>query len=70
MIVINGNIVAQGSQFSLDDVEVLTATVDIEEVCTPLQLMQMLNVTGAHIPLYFEQKHAGQPAVTICSSRS
>jgi NAD+ synthase (glutamine-hydrolysing) len=32
MIVINGNIVAQGSQFSLNDVEVVTATVDIEEV--------------------------------------
>ena len=31
MIVINGEIVAQGSQFSLNDVEVVTATVDIEE---------------------------------------
>ncbi|GAB1212982.1 hypothetical protein ATERTT37_002131 [Aspergillus terreus] len=31
MIVVNGNIVAQGSQFSLNDVEVVTATVDIEE---------------------------------------
>ncbi|GFF62319.1 glutamine-dependent NAD(+) synthetase [Aspergillus udagawae] len=34
MIVINGNIVAQGSQFSLKDVEVVTATVDIEDVRT------------------------------------
>ncbi|KAE8328923.1 hypothetical protein BDV39DRAFT_214172 [Aspergillus sergii] len=34
MIVVNGNIVAQGSQFSLNDVEVVTATVDIEEVRT------------------------------------
>ncbi|KAF7116328.1 hypothetical protein CNMCM5793_004494 [Aspergillus hiratsukae] len=34
MIVINGDIVAQGSQFSLKDVEVVTATVDIEEVRT------------------------------------
>lgn len=34
MIVINGDIVAQGSQFSLNDVEVVTATVDIEEVRT------------------------------------
>lgn len=33
MIVINGEVVAQGSQFSLNDVEVVTATVDIEEVC-------------------------------------
>ncbi|KAF7558860.1 hypothetical protein G7046_g5298 [Stylonectria norvegica] len=32
MIIVNGNIVAQGSQFSLNDVEVVTATVDLEEV--------------------------------------
>ena len=32
MIVINGRIVAQGSQFSLHDVEVVTATVDLEDV--------------------------------------
>ncbi|KAH0551526.1 hypothetical protein GP486_007257, partial [Trichoglossum hirsutum] len=32
MIIINGAVVAQGSQFSLKDVEVVTATVDIEDV--------------------------------------
>ena len=32
MIIINGEVVAQGSQFSLNDVEVVTATVDLEEV--------------------------------------
>lgn len=32
MIGVNGKIVAQGSQFSLQDVEVVTATVDLEEV--------------------------------------
>ncbi|KAH8685499.1 glutamine-dependent NAD(+) synthetase-like protein [Tricladium varicosporioides] len=32
MIIINGDIVAQGSQFSLADVEVVTATVDLEDV--------------------------------------
>ncbi|KAM0247869.1 hypothetical protein ACHAQJ_009685 [Trichoderma viride] len=32
MIMVNGEIVAQGSQFSLEDVEVVTATVDLEEV--------------------------------------
>ncbi|KAH3679911.1 hypothetical protein WICMUC_000654 [Wickerhamomyces mucosus] len=32
LIVVNGQVVAQGSQFSLDDVEVLTATVDLEDV--------------------------------------
>ncbi|KKA20102.1 NAD(+) synthase (glutamine-hydrolyzing), partial [Rasamsonia emersonii CBS 393.64] len=34
MIVVNGSILAQGSQFSLNDVEVVTATVDIEDVRT------------------------------------
>lgn len=32
MIAVNGRIVAQGSQFSLQDVEVVTATVDLEDV--------------------------------------
>lgn len=32
MIVINGDVVAQASQFSLNDVEVITATVDLEDV--------------------------------------
>jgi len=32
MIAVNGEIVAQGSQFSLEDVEVVTATIDIDEV--------------------------------------
>jgi NAD+ synthase (glutamine-hydrolysing) len=32
MIAVNGEIVAQGSQFSLNDVEVVTATLDLEDV--------------------------------------
>ncbi|KAJ3864611.1 hypothetical protein EV359DRAFT_40660 [Lentinula novae-zelandiae] len=32
LIAVNGRIVAQGSQFSLNDVEVVTATIDIEDV--------------------------------------
>ncbi|XP_073073405.1 glutamine-dependent NAD(+) synthetase isoform X7 [Manis javanica] len=32
MIAMNGSVFAQGSQFSLDDVEVLTATLDLEDV--------------------------------------
>ena len=32
LIALNGEIVAQGSQFSLDDVEVVTATVNLEDV--------------------------------------
>lgn len=32
MIAVNGTVIAQGSQFSLNDVEVVSATIDIEEV--------------------------------------
>ncbi|XP_066504175.1 glutamine-dependent NAD(+) synthetase [Hoplias malabaricus] len=32
MIAINGDLVAQGAQFSLDDVEVISATLDLEDV--------------------------------------
>ncbi|KAK0117771.1 glutamine-dependent NAD(+) synthetase [Cadophora gregata] len=32
LIVLNGKVLAQGSQFSLDDVEVITATIDLEDV--------------------------------------
>jgi len=32
MIVLNGDIVAIGSQFSLEDVEVVCATIDLEEI--------------------------------------
>jgi NAD+ synthase (glutamine-hydrolysing) len=32
LIVANGKVLAQGSQFSLNDVEVITATIDLEEV--------------------------------------
>ncbi|XP_068594886.1 glutamine-dependent NAD(+) synthetase-like [Brachionichthys hirsutus] len=32
LVAINGDIVAQGAQFSLDDVEVITATLDLEDV--------------------------------------
>ena len=32
LIVLNGRIIAQGTQFSLNDVEVVSATIDIEDV--------------------------------------
>jgi NAD+ synthase (glutamine-hydrolysing) len=32
IIAVNGRIVAQGSQFSLSDIEVVSATIDIEDV--------------------------------------
>lgn len=51
MIIINGRIVAQGSQFSLNDVEVITATVDLEDVrsfrCSPSRGLQ-----ATHAPSY------------------
>ncbi|KZZ88906.1 Glutamine-dependent NAD(+) synthetase [Ascosphaera apis ARSEF 7405] len=32
LIILNGDVVAQGSQFTLTDVEVITATIDLEEI--------------------------------------
>ena len=32
LIAVNGKVIAQGSQFSLSDVEVVSATIDIEDV--------------------------------------
>lgn len=44
MIICNGKLLAQGSQFSLTDVEVVSATVDLEEVrayrCAPSRGLQ------------------------------
>ena len=34
MICMNGKVLAQASQFSLTDVEVITATFDLDEVAT------------------------------------
>ncbi|KAK9362265.1 hypothetical protein V1504DRAFT_403714 [Lipomyces starkeyi] len=39
LIVVNGNVVGQGSQFALTDVEVVTATVDLEDVRSYRSLM-------------------------------
>ncbi|MCJ1336887.1 glutamine-dependent NAD(+) synthetase [Bachmanniomyces sp. S44760] len=44
MIIVNGDVVAQGSQFSLNDVEVVTATIDLEDIrtyrCSPSRGLQ------------------------------
>ena len=44
MIILNGKVIAQGSQFALSDVEVVSATIDLDEVrafrCTPSRGMQ------------------------------
>ncbi|CAG8450327.1 7364_t:CDS:10 [Ambispora leptoticha] len=52
LIAMNGQIVAQGSQFSLKDVEVLIATIDIEDVRSHRAIssrgMQATNITATH----------------------
>ncbi len=35
-IVVNGDVVAQGSQFSLKDIEIVVAQVDLDAVCNIL----------------------------------
>lgn len=54
----NGEIVAQGSQFSLRDVEVTTATVDLDEIrgarfppSTRLQATQAPTYKRIHLPV-------------------
>ncbi|MCJ1223775.1 glutamine-dependent NAD(+) synthetase [Toensbergia leucococca] len=50
LIVVNGSVIAIGAQFSLDDVEVLTATVDLEHVrsfrCSPSRGLQAQQTPG------------------------
>ncbi|WP_410959751.1 nitrilase-related carbon-nitrogen hydrolase, partial [Salmonella sp. SAL4356] len=49
LIAVNGQVVAQGSQFSLSEVEVLTATVDLEEVRSyrGAMISHMVQASGA-----------------------
>ena len=51
MIACNGKIVAQGSQFSLNDVEVVTATLDLEDVRSHRAVMSR-NMQAASSPHY------------------
>lgn len=51
MIMVNGKIVAQASQFSLNDVEVLTATVDLEEV-RAFRFAPSRNFQAVQAPIY------------------
>ena len=51
MIACNGKIVAQGSQFSLNDVEVITATLDLEDVRSHRAVMSR-NMQAASSPKY------------------
>jgi NAD+ synthase (glutamine-hydrolysing) len=51
MVVVNGDIVAQGAQFSLLDVEVVTATVDLEEV-RAYRFAPSRNAQAVQAPVY------------------
>lgn len=52
MIVVNGKLVAQGSQFSMSDVEVVTARIDLDEVRTYRGSLNSLGVQAAQSPSY------------------
>ncbi|KAI9270615.1 hypothetical protein BDA99DRAFT_502273 [Phascolomyces articulosus] len=55
MIVMNGDIIAQGSQFSLHDVEVVTATVDLEDVRSFRSRSASRGVQASHSEAYERQ---------------
>ncbi|XP_043932891.1 glutamine-dependent NAD(+) synthetase [Protopterus annectens] len=52
MIAINGNIVVQGSQFSADDVEVIAATLDLEDVRSYRSAIISRNLLASEAPSY------------------
>ncbi|XP_054580848.1 glutamine-dependent NAD(+) synthetase [Eptesicus fuscus] len=52
MIAMNGAVFAQGSQFSLDDVEVLTATLDLEDVRSYRAEMSSRNLAASRASPY------------------
>ncbi|MBM6386393.1 MAG: NAD(+) synthase [Paenibacillus sp.] len=56
MIVMNGDIIAQGSQFSLHDVEVITATVDLEDVRSYRARMVSRGIQAENTPAYQRQE--------------
>ncbi|KAI9262477.1 hypothetical protein EDC94DRAFT_648277 [Helicostylum pulchrum] len=56
MIVMNGDIIAQGSQFSLRDVEVITATVDLEDVRSYRARMVSRGMQAENTPAYQRQE--------------
>lgn len=73
-IVINGNVVAQGSQFSLNDVEVITATVDLEDVrsfrCSPsrdFRRSRHVHTNASRSNLAFRQRAA--PSIRTLAHR-
>lgn len=63
-IIVNGKMVAQGSQFSLDDVEVVTATIDLDDVRAYRNQMSAALQSVAESLAY----HAIQTHVSISSA--
>lgn len=55
MIVVNGDIAARGTQFSLLDVEIVTATVDLEDV-RAYRFGPSRNFQAVQAPMYDEVK--------------
>ncbi|XP_078540370.1 glutamine-dependent NAD(+) synthetase isoform X2 [Lissotriton helveticus] len=49
MISLNGDIISQGAQFSLDDVEVLTATMDLEDIRSYRAEMSSRSLAGGFL---------------------
>lgn len=70
LIVVNGKVVAQGAQFSLDDIEVVTATVDLDEVrahrLAPSFGMQATTMPEFH-KVYFESESLPTPGLDFNS---
>ncbi|XP_043308310.1 glutamine-dependent NAD(+) synthetase isoform X2 [Cervus canadensis] len=52
LIAMNGSIFAQGSQFSLDDVEVLTATLDLEDIRSYRAEISSRNLAASRVSPY------------------
>uniref|UniRef100_A0A8C6FW40 Glutamine-dependent NAD(+) synthetase n=1 Tax=Moschus moschiferus TaxID=68415 RepID=A0A8C6FW40_MOSMO len=52
LIAMNGSIFAQGSQFSLDDVEVLTATLDLEDIRSYRAEISSRNLEASRVSPY------------------
>lgn len=69
MIMVNGQLIAQSSQFGLQDVEVITATVDIDEVsnarCTPSRGLQAVQALESPYERIFLETTLHQDAAVI-----
>jgi NAD+ synthase (glutamine-hydrolysing) len=65
MIAVNGRIIAQGSQFSLTDVEVVSATIDIEDV----RAHRASQRSRAHQAAEAERYHRIEAPITLSAGK-